>query len=182
MSETPPRSQVALTAEEAIARVPPWHARGDIAITPLSGGSTNLNYKLDVGDQSFVLRIGGAGTELLGIDRRCEHAAHRAAASVGIAPEVFFLIEPELCLVTRFIDGRPLSPLEIGRPDNLRRVAAAMRAYHLLTPIACTFSPFRTVEAYAETAIRHGVELRADFQQLMDQLRRIEGALLEAPA
>jgi thiamine kinase-like enzyme len=175
-------AKVALTAEEAITRVTPWHARGDIAVAPLPGGITNLNYKLSVGGQSFVLRIGGAETELLGIDRRCEHLAHRAAASLGIAPEIFFLIEPELYLVTRFIDGRPLSPAEIGRPDNLRRVAAAMRAYHLLTPIPCTFSPFRTVEAYAETSIRHGVELRADFADLMQQLRQIEGALLEAPA
>jgi thiamine kinase-like enzyme len=170
-----------LTAEQAVARVTPWRGRDDVVITPLTGGITNLNYRLDTGGETYVLRIGGADTELLGIDRRCEHAAHAAAASLGIAPQVFFLIEPELYLVTRFVVGRPLSPQEIGRADNLPRVAAALRAYHDLPPIPCSFSPFRTVEAYARTATEHGVELSSDFAEFQRQLNRIEQSLLRSP-
>jgi hypothetical protein len=67
-------------------------------------------FRIDVGGEAFVLRIAGADTELLGINREVEYAANLAAGKLGIAPEVFYFIRPEGYLVTRFIAGRPILP------------------------------------------------------------------------
>ncbi len=52
---------------EAVERL--WPGR-QARVTALSGGITNHNFRVDVEGDSFVLRMGGAQTELLGIDRR----------------------------------------------------------------------------------------------------------------
>ena len=43
--------------------------------------------------------------ELLGIDRSAELEATRAAAAVGVGPEVVEFVGPEGWLVTRFVEG-----------------------------------------------------------------------------
>ena len=65
---------MALSLEEAITRVPFWRGL-NLRITPLGGGITNQNYRIDAGDESYVLRIAGVKTELLGINRETEYAA-----------------------------------------------------------------------------------------------------------
>src|SRR5262249_37939767 len=71
------------------------------ALEPLGGGLTNHNFKIEVGGETFVLRLGGKDTELLGIDRNAEHAAARVAAGLGIGPGVVDFVDG--CLVTRFV-------------------------------------------------------------------------------
>ena len=111
-----------------------WPDRGAHAV-PLSGGITNHNFKVDVRGDTFVLRMGGAQTGLLGIDRRVEHEASLRAAEVGLGPDVAGFLEEEGWLVTRFIDGRPIPPEEMRRPETIRRVAAALRKFHDAEPI-----------------------------------------------
>src|SRR5205823_9174341 len=82
-----------------------WPGR-EASVEPLGGGITNHNFKVEVGGEAFVLRIGGKDTELLGIDREHEHAASVAAASLGIGPEVVAFVDG--CLVTRFVEGAPV--------------------------------------------------------------------------
>ena len=55
---------------------------------PLGGGITNHNFTVRVGEGTFVLRIGGRDTDLLGIDRHTEAAAARMAADIGVGPKV----------------------------------------------------------------------------------------------
>ncbi|MBI4785475.1 MAG: phosphotransferase family protein [Chloroflexi bacterium] len=172
---------MALSLEDALARVPHWAGATDIRTSPLGGGITNQNFRVDVNGESFVLRIGGAKTELLGIDRRNEYAANQAAASIGLAPDVIFFIEPEGYLVTRFLTARPLPREEIGKPENIRRVAAALNRLHALPSIPGAFSPFRTVEEYERTARQHGVAFPDHFDWLMARLREIEAAFLHDP-
>ncbi len=72
-----------LTFEQAIARVPFLAKAKDIKTTPLGGGITNLNYKIDCDGKSYVLRITGADTELLGIRRDVEHAGKPGGWQAG---------------------------------------------------------------------------------------------------
>ena len=53
-------------------------------IEELGGGITNRNYKIRVDGDVYVLRMGGAKTGLLGIDRAVEHAASLRAAEIGV--------------------------------------------------------------------------------------------------
>ena len=170
-----------LSLEEAIARVPQWAGASDLKVSPLGGGITNLNFRVDVGGESFVLRIAGADTELLGINREYEFAANLAAGKLGLAPEVVYFIRPEGYLVTRFITGRPLPPEEICEPENIRRVMEAVRKIHAMPEIPGTFSVFRTIEDYSATARRYNVVFPQKFDWLMARVHEAEQALMSHP-
>ncbi len=167
---------------QVLSRLPQWAQAKDLKITPLGGGITNYNYRLDVGGQAFVVRIGGANTDLLGIDRENEYAANVAAAEIGIAPEVVAFLRPEGYLVTRFLTGAiPIPPEEMQRPENIRRVADMLKRIHAMRPVPGTFSPFRVVEDYAITARRYGVSFPSNFDWLLERKEQIEEAFRADP-
>jgi len=174
---------MSLTVEEAIARVPLWAAiqRKDIIVTPLSGGITNNNYRLDIGGESFVLRITGANTELLGIDRNQEYEANLLAGRLGIAPEVVYFIQPEGYLVTRFITGHPIPLEEMRQPENIRRVMEVVRKIHSMPPLSRSFSVFRIIDSYVETARRYSVPFPENFDRLAGRIQDAESALMTHP-
>ena len=156
---------------DAVERV--WPGR-DTRVETLGGGITNHNLKVEVGGESFVLRVAGKDTGLLGIDRRVELAATRRAADLGIGPEVVGFVEPDGWLVTRFVAGET-PPLERMRsPELLRRVAEALRAFHGSPPIPGTFDSFRVVEAYRETALARGGTVPAAYDRAHGLARQIE--------
>jgi len=155
--------------EQIVQRVWPG---ADARVEVLGGGITNRNFRVDVGGESFVLRIGGKDTELLGIDRAAEYGASLAAAQVGVGPEVVAFLEPEGYLVTRFVEG------ENGRIDPAR-AGATLRVVHDGPRFPGRFNPFRVVEAYAATALAHGVRVPAAYtgaQQCAGEIERRLGA------
>jgi len=154
---------MSLTLEEAIARVPQWKNKLNIKTSPLGGGITNRNYRVDVGNEFFVIRIVGENTELLGIHRQNEYVANQLAGELGIAPEVIYFIQPEGYLVTRFIEGRPFPANEIRQPDNLRKVAEVLRRIHCMPVIPGTFSAFLVVRDYKEVAQKYMVQFPNNF-------------------
>ncbi|MDD5466438.1 MAG: choline kinase family protein [Anaerolineales bacterium] len=170
-----------LAPQQAIARVPQWEGKEDIRVSPLGGGITNRNFRVDVGTESYVLRIVGAKTDLLGIDRENEYAANLAAGRIGVAPEVIHFIRPEGYLVTRFIDGRPIPHAEIKQPENIRKVAELLNRVHALPPIASKFDAFRIVENYTKIAESYQVAFPENFPWLIEQMYVAESALLVSP-
>jgi thiamine kinase-like enzyme len=159
--------------EEIAARV--WPGR-ELGLEPLGGGITNRNFKVTVDGESFVLRIGGKDTELLGIDRDAEHAATLAAAELGIAPEVVAFLEPEGYLVTRFVEGSVLPPEVMRRPETLRRVAVILRRIHDGAPFPTRFDSFRVVEAYLAIARERGVAEPVGYRSAKQTADAIESA------
>ena len=164
--------------EEIAARV--WPGR-ELALEPLGGGITNRNFKVTVGREAFVLRIGGKDTELLGIDRQAEHAASLAAAEIGIAPEVVAFLEPEGYLVTRFVEGNVLPSEEVRRPEVLRRVAGTLRRIHEGAPFPARFNSFRVVEDYLRIAGERGAREPSGYRQAKQTADAIENARGDQP-
>jgi thiamine kinase-like enzyme len=168
---------MALTLAEALARVPQWAGAPDLKATPLEGGITNRNFRIDVGGEAFVLRIAGADTDLLGINREYEYAANLAAGKLGVAPEVFHFIRPEGYLVTRFIPGRPILPEEMCQPESIRRVARALLKIHNMPSIPGTFDVFQIISDYSEIARSYRVAFPQDFNELIACMQAIEQGL-----
>ena len=162
---------------QIIARVPQWAGQNDIQTSFLDGGLTNQNVRVHVAGESFVLRLAGENTELLGIDRQQEFVAHSAAASIGIAPEVVYFIEPEGYLVTRFVNGRSPTLTEIKQPNTIHQIAQLLKQVHALPSISATFSAFDTVRNYEQIARQHNVTFPAQFDSWLDKMREIETAL-----
>jgi thiamine kinase-like enzyme len=163
-----------MTAEEIAARV--WPGR-ELELEPLGGGITNHNFKVECDGELFVLRIGGKDTNLLGIDRYAEQAAARAAADIGVGPDVVAFVEPEGYLVTRFVDGEPVAVDEIRRPEALYEIAALLRRVHEARAFPARFDSFRVVEAYCATAVAHGVRVPPEYDAAKARANEIEQTL-----
>ena len=166
----------------AMQRVPEL-VGAELTLTALSGGITNRNFLVAVAGRTdrYVIRLAGNDTHLLGISREVEHAATVAAAGVGVGPEVTAFIRPEGYLVTRFIEGRPISDEAVRQPDTLRRVGESLRRIHDGPPIPGLFIPFRIVEAYRLLAAARGVPIPPEYEVAQSFARRIELACLSNP-
>jgi thiamine kinase-like enzyme len=145
-------------------------------ITELGGGITNHNFKVDVDDGAFVLRMGGAKTDLLGIDRSVEYAAGRRAFEVGVGPEVVAFVPAQGWLVARFIDGRAISPEQMREREMLGRAMGALRKFHSAEQIPGRFDSHAVVEDYRTTAVAHGVEIPPEYDDAHALSRRIRAA------
>ncbi len=104
-----------------------------------------------------------------------------AAAGVGVGPEVAAFIRPEGYLVTRFIEGSPVSDAAVHQPETLRRVADSLRRIHDGPAIPGLFVPLRICEAYRALALARGVPIPAEYDLAAAIGRRIELACLASP-
>jgi thiamine kinase-like enzyme len=158
-----------MRADDAVRKL--WPGERPI-VEPLGGGITNHNFKVTIAGETFVLRIGGKDTQLLGIDRGHEHEAALLAAQLGIGPEVMRFEHG--CLVTRFVEGT------VGDPDPAQ-VGPLLRRLHSSAPIAARFDSFRVVEVYASTAVEHGVTVPAAYDDARHIAAKIEASREGAP-
>ncbi len=173
---------MALSLEEAIGRVPFLREAKDIKTTLLSGGITNLNYKIDADGKLYVLRIIGADTDKLGIRRDVEHQANLEAGRLGVAPEVVYFIEPEGYLLTRFIKGKRVPPEVITKPENIIRVVRKLRLFHKRAPeLKGEFNVFRRVEWLTGVSRSKNCKFPFDFDWIKQKMYEVEQALLKDP-
>ena len=143
-------------------------------VRPLDGGLTNRNFRVEVDGESYVLRLAGQDTGLLGIDRNCELACARAAAAAGIAPEVT-AAQPELgVLVRRFARGRVLGEEDVRQPAVLHRVTQALRRYHDGPGGGGSFSSFETVRRYHRLALERGVKFPEQLAAALERMVHLE--------
>ena len=145
-------------------------------MTALSGGITNHNFKVEVDGGAYVLRMGGANTGLLGIDRSVEHAASLRAEEIGIGPAVVDFVPSEGWLVARFIAGRPIPPEEMRGPSMLTRVAETLRRLHSAAAIPGRFDAYVVVDDYRAEAEAKGVQIPRAFDDARKVAERIRAA------
>jgi len=145
-------------------------------VTVLGGGITNHNFKVEVDGTAYVLRMGGAKTGLLGIDRAVEHAASLRAEEIGIGPPVADFVASEGWLVTRFIEGRPIAVEEMRSASTLPRVAEALRKLHSARAIPGRFDSFAVVDLYRSEAEANGVQIPKEFARAREVAGRIKAA------
>jgi thiamine kinase-like enzyme len=162
---------------EAILREALGTAEGAAQVTLLSGGITNRNYRVDTGRGSYVIRLSGERSELLGIDRAREHACSRAAEAAGIGAPVVAYLPAHEALVTRFVEGRVLFVDEAKEPSVMRRAVSALRRFHDGPEVPGSFSPFEVVRAYLALARERAVPFPAAMGEALSALDRIERAL-----
>jgi thiamine kinase-like enzyme len=146
---------------------------------PLEGGITNRNYRVRFAGEDLVVRLPGKDTELLEIDRAAEKAAGELAASTGVGPEVVAMLDDPPCLVTRFVEGEPMSAAELREPTTMAEVAGALRTLHACEErLPVEFSSFRIVEAYAARMAGRGAEVPSSYEWAMGAAHRVEATLV----
>jgi thiamine kinase-like enzyme len=132
--------------------------KNKIGIEPLSGGMTNLNFKVSDGTDQFVVRLGEDDPIHL-ISRANEVASSQAAFKVGVSPE---LVHHEAgILVTRFIEGRVFAEADVRVDTNLQRILKLLQRFHREVPqqfdgIAVMFWVFQVLRHYQNLLIQGG--------------------------
>jgi aminoglycoside phosphotransferase (APT) family kinase protein len=146
--------------DEAIASVEESLGTREGEPVALTGGITNRNFRARLGGRAYVVRLHGARTDVLGIDRESERMANEAAASLGIAPAV--AAYGEGFLVTEYVTCSALEPA--GVAARAAEVARALRAFHDSgVRLRARFDVPSLLDDYAAAATARGAELPGDF-------------------
>ena len=88
---------------DIIDEVDDWRGK-EVKYEPVTGGKTNLNWKVNIEGADYFVKIPGQGTEAF-IDRKNCHEANLIAQNAGIGPKVFKFFEDTGVEIFEWIDG-----------------------------------------------------------------------------
>jgi len=159
-----------------LERIPLWQGCA-LEVTPLSGGLTNTNYRVDADDKSYVLRIPGAATEHLSIDRQNEFHNTAVAAQAGIGPRVLHHVEEHQVMVLEFAPGQTLSQRDMQSAAMIERVAAMVRRLHGSPRFLRDFDMPALADQYRALVVDRGFELPPRFAARWAQFLALVGRL-----
>ena len=168
-----------MRAEDAAHRVSLWRGK-QVTISPLSGGLTNENYLVEADGKRYVMRLPGASTELLAIDRENEVFNTKAAASTGIAPRVLEHVPGVDVMVLEFIDGPTMSAKTLQSKSMTARMAQSFHRLHASPRFLHDFNMFRLIEYYLGIVNEHGVAIPGDYGDWLPVVADIEKAVAVA--
>jgi thiamine kinase-like enzyme len=169
-----------VTVDEIVDRLESWRGR-PVSIRPLTNGLTNANYRVDVDNRAFVVRIPGASTELLAIDRANELHNGRIAAALGIGPQILHHFPDSGATVAEFLHGRPMTNATLAEPGMPARIAATLRALHAGPRFLRDFDMLALAERYRALAEGRGFPLPRGFAARRPTVNRIASALTRHP-
>ena len=169
-----------ITIEQVVERIPDWRGK-QVSIHPLSGGLTNTNYRVDVDGTPYVVRIPGANTELLAVDRANEYHNTKAAAEAGVGPKIAYYLPDVNVMALEFIHGETMSIAKLQAPGMPTRIAQSLKLLHAGPRFLTDFNMFRLVEFYLKIVDEHGVRIPDHYRDRLPAVKRIEDALAVHP-
>lgn len=165
-----------LLAERLRQLIPEWR-HAEILLTPLAGGITNTNYRVDVAGKSYVVRVEAPSSAGLAIDRDQEWHNTQQASAIGIAPRLLHRFDRHQLSVREYLPGRTLSAAELRAPGNPTRLAELLRRLHSGPEFRGEFDLASTAQGYVERIDRAGWLTTADYPARCDALDRLQAAL-----
>ena len=168
------------TIDEVIAAVPDWVGR-DVTAERIAAGLTNSNWRIVVDGTSYFVRIPGADTDLLAVDRGNEIANTVAAAQAGVAPRVVQTIPAFDAFALEWLDARTMSNETLRAEGMPSRVAASVRRLHAGPRFRDDFDMFRTAERYLALVDERSIAIPAGYRDHLRLIPRIEAALAADP-
>jgi len=170
----------AIGIEEVVASVEAWRGRS-VAIEPLTGGLTNVNYAVTVDGERMFVRLPGADTSILAVDRTNELHNTRAAAETGIGAGVVHALPEFGVIVLEWINGRTMSNDAFGADGMPGRVAASLRRLHAGRRFLHDFDMFRLTERYLRVVDQMEIPIPDGYRQRVGALPELEAALRTRP-
>ena len=168
------------TIDQVIAAIPDWAGRSVVA-EPIAAGLTNTNYRVAVDGVPVFVRIPGATTALLAVDRGNELHNTRAAAVAGVSPQVLHSLPAWDVFVLEWVDGRTMSNDAFAAPGMPTRIADSLRRLHAGPRFRDDFDMFRLVERYLALVDERGIDVPVGYREHVEQIPSIEAALAVHP-
>jgi thiamine kinase-like enzyme len=167
MSQGAP-NDVKVALREVLEQVPGWVGK-PLVISPMSGGLTNLNWRVEVeGDrQSYFVKVPGPGTEQF-IDRATVNAASRQASEMGVGPEVIYYDPKSGIEVAEFLgDYRPCTSDDLSRPDVSAQAMDLYRRWNAGPVLPQTKTVFDMIAEHREQVRRDGTSIPAWVEEVL---------------
>lgn len=169
-----------VTIEQVIEGIADWRGKA-VAAQPISGGLTNTNYRVEVDGTPYVVRIPGASTELLAVNRENEYYNTKAAAEAGVGAKIAYYLPDWQVMVLEYIYGETMSIAALQRPGMPTRIAQSLKMLHAGPRFLTDFNMFRLTEYYLKIADEHKVRIPDGYPKRMPAIQQIEATLLANP-
>jgi len=164
-----------MNIEEIIKQVPDWKKANTIRYEPLSGGYSNVIYKVFVDEKTYALRINGKQNEFLGLKYEDEIDIITQAAMHDITPMVLKCENKSDFLITEFINGTKLTEEQIKNSDNLDKVVKLLKSIHRIPYRGKRYStPFSLTRGYLKGAKELGIPEQTELKELLKKVNAIE--------
>jgi thiamine kinase-like enzyme len=166
---------------KVINQIDDWKGK-DIKYEQVLGGITNPNWKVNIGDEAYFVKIPGRGTESF-IDRGNAHAANLIAANEDIGPAVHYYFEDSGVEVFEWLEGyRTLNFGDVLNKEIFYKIIDVIKKFHRnkKTKLSLTKTPFEQTF----TMIKLAQELKGYMPPEMDRMEwlahKIEDSIMTA--
>ena len=166
--------------EQVIAAIPDWAGRV-VTAERIAAGLTNTNWRVVVDGMPFFVRIPGADTELLAVDRGNEIHNTIAAAAAGVAPQVVQTVPEWDVFALEWLDARTMSNEGLRVHGMPQRIAATLRQLHAGPRFRDDFDMFCVAERYLALVDERSIPIPTGYREHLGLLPRIEVALAAKP-
>jgi thiamine kinase-like enzyme len=166
--------------EEVVTKIPDWKDK-NFSITPLAGGLTNSNFKVEVDGTPYFVRVPGASTELLAVNRENEYYNCKAAHEAGVGPQVLYYLPEQCVMVLEFLSGKTMSKDSLNQPAMPTRMAQAIKKLHAGPRFLTDFNMFRLTEYYLQICSEHGIKIPDGYAERLPTIETIEQAMSVNP-
>ena len=162
--------------DEVVAKIPDWDGK-DVSVTSLSGGLTNSNFKVEVDGTPYFVRVPGASTDLLAVNRENEYHNSKAAFVAGVGPKVLYHLPEYDVMVLEFLHGETMSKDALNEPGQPTRMAEAIKKLHAGPRFLLDFNMFRLTDYYLKTCKEHKIKIPDGYLDRVSTFMRIEKAM-----
>jgi len=166
--------------EEVVAKIPDWKNK-KVSITPLSGGLTNSNFKVDMDGIPYFVRVPGASTELLAVNRDNEYHNSKAAFEAGVGPKVIYHLPEYDVMVLEFLNGKTMSKDSLNEAGMPTCMAQAIKRLHAGPRFLLDFNMFRLTEYYLSLCRDRAITIPDGYLDRIPTVQRIEQAMNVKP-
>ena len=139
-------------------------------ISPI-GGMTNKNYKIEIDNEYYVLRVPGNGTEEM-ISRADEIKNAVYANEVGVDSELVYFNEESGIKISRFIENaETLSPEATKKQNNMTMVCEILRKLHNYNKkMSNDFDIYGKIEQYEKLANEVNAVFFEDYYEVKNKV------------
>ncbi|NJN79164.1 MAG: phosphotransferase family protein [Anaerolineales bacterium] len=130
---------------------------------------------------AIFVRVPGASTELLAIDRNNEYHNSKAAGEAGVAPKILYHLPEYNVMVIEFLNGITMSKESLNEKGMPTRMAQAIKKLNQSPRFLLDFNMFRLTEYYLSLCNDRAIKTPDGYNERMDTVKRIEQAMNVKP-
>lgn len=151
------------------SQLPGWNEK-TAAIHPFGQGCTNQNYKLDVGFNSYFVRLHSPVKDILGLSFANEIELIKMAAFLELSPPIILADAKQGIIIFPFIEGQPV---DLHNQEKLSEVMKLLKKLHeSTTTLSFRATPEDFISNYLEILQKQAIDLSPLQKELIENRPR----------